>query len=174
MDLTAVFKSSIFSQIHIFFSFSVYFSLPLFHQSSSVWIFHPYKASAVWRVLTFTVSHTCLRLCFLTCLLLLASQWKSVPCLWAHLYIFHWWQHERMEKSKGGCQGEFIGLAFVLPDVKLTQCHTQAAGRCLSAIRSRWRWWRRPDVTHTIIINLSLTQSHTKPHSHTRKTHSNR
>lgn len=96
------------------------------------------------------------------------------PFLWAHLYIFHRWQHERMEKSKSGCQGEFIGLAFVLPDVKLTQYHTQAAGRCLSAIRSRWRWWRRPDVTHTIIINLSLTQSHTKPHSYTRKTHSNR
>ena len=65
-------------------------------------------------------------------------------------------QRERTRSKKVRDGHSRVDFAFVLlPDVKLTQCHTQTAGHCLSAVRGRWWRWRHPDVT-LIIINLSL------------------
>lgn len=49
-----------------------------------------------------------------------------------------------------------VSFPFVLPDVKWTQCQTQTAGLCLSAIRSRWQRLRLPDITHTSSL-ISVT-----------------
>lgn len=74
-----------------------------------------------------------------------------------HIWIFLTEQQERMNSRTGRDDGTRVSFPSVLPGVKLTQCHTQTAGRCLSAIRSRWCRSRHPDVTH-IIINLTHTR----------------
>lgn len=79
-----------------------------------------------------------------------------------HPDIFHWattWGDEKSERKR-----HRVSFAFVLPDVKLTQSHTQTAGQCLSAVRSRWRQQRHPDATHT-----SSLISHTHTHTHRTK-----